>query len=689
MNRVVKFCHFILFCIFMLIICFIAIDQNTCQALRLVPNQIDPENSVLNTSNLEKNKDEYIIWLKEKLYNGKIENIGPLAKKLIDIDPGNKELKAIYSIYLFSTGADKEGSRLLLQLDAVNTAIPLYARAFGLSKDRKWDAAIKTCEKAIQQDRKHPFPYNLLGSIYVEQNKLDDGSRNFQKAIDLNPRFAPAYTNAGQVALKQNNFAKAEQYFNKAVLLEPVSATPYYGLARVHFQAGKKKLALKEVQKSLHIKQDQPQALTLLFRVQSSMRMYKEALKTAQHLETVGDRNAPMMKAGVYLYLDEPDKSLEILKNISNQDNPVRYLMGLCYMHEKNFNAAEQQMKKIITDYPQHSGANFAQVVIDIYQGKAVSSKQLLRQNWEKKLEKLQFFIVGCLDAKQSQWDNAFNYWGKAQGIFTGFNTRGLKPEILEKDFKSENFKSMILSLFYFFQNFDQPAIQELENILRSQPYLVLPNYIIAQVYQRKGNLQTAEKYYTNSLKYAPDFYAAVYMLGEIGFLSKNSEKAIANLSHLMQLEKSPKTIYRLASVYAAKGDFEKAENTYRLLIKEYPNLMLGYNQLAWMYAQQGRHLDEALKLAIKADQLQPDNPIILDTLGWIYYKKKDLDQAERYLKKAYSLNRQIPTILYHYGVVQYALGKNDWQSYIKQSLTISDKFDGADDARKLLNVKN
>ena len=45
-------------------------------------------------------------------------------------------------------------------------------------------------------------------------------------------------------------------------------------------------------------------------------------------------------------------------------------------------------------------------------------------------------------------------------------------------------------------------------------------------------------------------------------------------------------------------------------------------NNLAWIYASQGRELDRAMKLAAMAKRRIPGDPDVADTLAWIYYLK-------------------------------------------------------------------
>ncbi len=81
----------------------------------------------------------------------------------------------------------------------------------------------------------------------------------------------------------------------------------------------------------------------------------------------------------------------------------------------------------------------------------------------------------------------------------------------------------------------------------------------------------------------------------------------------------------------------------------------------AWGYtlADHGERLDEAHELISRALGESPDNPYILDSLGWVLYRKGDLAGAETHLRRALS---QLPDaeVYAHLAEVLHALGRGD-----------------------------
>ena len=100
------------------------------------------------------------------------------------------------------------------------------------------------------------------------------------------------------------------------------------------------------------------------------------------------------------------------------------------------------------------------------------------------------------------------------------------------------------------------------------------------------------------------------------------------------------------------------------------PGYAHAYNALGYTLADRGERLDEALQLITQAHQILPDDPYILDSLGWVKYRQGDLEQARRYLEQAFSM-RPESEIAAHLGEVLWELGQQDqarniWQEGLK-----------------------
>ncbi|MBI4861115.1 MAG: tetratricopeptide repeat protein, partial [Candidatus Riflebacteria bacterium] len=115
---------------------------------------------------------------------------------------------------------------------------------------------------------------------------------------------------------------------------------------------------------------------------------------------------------------------------------------------------------------------------------------------------------------------------------------------------------------------------------------------------------------------------------------------------------------FHLATVYFDKDDFPNASKEFKETIRLQPDNALAKNNLAYLYAEKGVNLDEAMRLVDDALVKLPDNAAFIDTKGWIYYKQKKYDQAVEALKKAIEQMPETSDLHLHLGTVYLTLGK-------------------------------
>ena len=90
-----------------------------------------------------------------------------------------------------------------------------------------------------------------------------------------------------------------------------------------------------------------------------------------------------------------------------------------------------------------------------------------------------------------------------------------------------------------------------------------------------------------------------------------------------------------LSDLYKDAGREADAERTLRQLLEIEPANAQVLNHLAYMLAQGGRQLDEAVRMLERALELDPGNGAYLDSLGWAHFRRGDLDVAEKLLSQA------------------------------------------------------
>ncbi len=105
-------------------------------------------------------------------------------------------------------------------------------------------------------------------------------------------------------------------------------------------------------------------------------------------------------------------------------------------------------------------------------------------------------------------------------------------------------------------------------------------------------------------------------------------------------LESYPQNIdllYSRAMTGQQAGDLYILERDLKQVIEQEPDNAMALNALGYTLADQTDRFDEAHELIEKALSLSPEDPAILDSMGWVLYRKGDLAGAEKYLSRAFT----------------------------------------------------
>lgn len=117
--------------------------------------------------------------------------------------------------------------------------------------------------------------------------------------------------------------------------------------------------------------------------------------------------------------------------------------------------------------------------------------------------------------------------------------------------------------------------------------------------------------------------------------------------------------LYESAMLAERLDDMELMETRLRTLIAIEPEHAHAYNALGYTFADRNLRLDEARDLIMQALALAPDDPYILDSMGWLLFRENDLEGALDYLQRAHTL-RPDPEIAAHLGEVLWLMERRD-----------------------------
>lgn len=156
-----------------------------------------------------------------------------------------------------------------------------------------------------------------------------------------------------------------------------------------------------------------------------------------------------------------------------------------------------------------------------------------------------------------------------------------------------------------------------------------------------------------------PDYALQLYMI-EIDSLSNQQQAERAWQSVAAALQQFPEDLgllYTRAMLAEKRDDLASLEADLRFILEREPDNAMALNALGYTLADRTTRYAEARELIERAHELNPDDPAILDSLGWVHYRLGNLAAAERYLRQA--LERMTDAeIAAHLGEVLWMRGK-------------------------------
>ena len=167
-----------------------------------------------------------------------------------------------------------------------------------------------------------------------------------------------------------------------------------------------------------------------------------------------------------------------------------------------------------------------------------------------------------------------------------------------------------------------------------------------------QNDLQHAREEYPD---YAPQFYM---MEGEVLLEQRGYDEAAKVYDKA--LEEFPDNIsllYSRAMLAEKLDDLARLEVELKHILKKEPDNAAALNALGYTLADRTERIQEAQKLVSKAHELKPDDPSIVDSMGWVEYRLGNYSKALKYLREAYKLFNDAE-VAAHLGEVLWVMGE-------------------------------
>ncbi len=367
---------------------------------------------------------------------------------------------------------------------------------------------------------------------------------------------------------------------------------------------------------------------------------YEAALQGAEAALQLdpGNRKAQIVRYRSMLALGEEGLALLGMKQLVDADADdveLRHNYARMLVQAKRYGQALAEYERMITKRPDDMDLIYSAALLEIELGRTESArKRLLRLSESPNHRSEAFFYLGILEDEQGNTDKAIEWLSRIQEGDYYFEAHSRIATIMAKNGQIEEARN-------YLHNLQQQAASEEKKL---QLYL-----LEGELIRDMEGPQQAYNFYSELLKTYPDHSDLLYARAMVA----------ENIDRIDWLERDLKKVLR----------------------KE-PKNATALNALGYTLADRTDRYQEAYEYIEQALKLRPDDPAIIDSMGWVKYRMGDLDAAERYLEKAYRITPDAE-IAAHLMEVYWKRGKQQ-----EAEKVLAEALKASPDDEKLLQVR-
>jgi tetratricopeptide (TPR) repeat protein len=600
--------------------------------------------------------------------------------------------------------------------------------------------AEETFRRAIAVNNNSGLAHTEFGKYLVQLNRQAEAEAEMSKAVEVEPTNRTSRFVLASFYLVNKQLDKAEVSYKALAELDKDKPEGRAVLADFYSSIDRLDEAISIYQEIVAKSPEFTQGHyrlgeIMLMRgdIAGAMAQADEVLKKDQH-----DRQALLLRARVRAQTGQSadlQAAVEDLKEVLVQEPNSR--AGLYFMAQANFNLGNIDQARAFAgdlerNYPDYLPAKLMQVQITAAQGDSKGAQRLSselidrvnqtapdRQNSPQMLAEIRtkaYLARGAAALEQGNAVNArkdfmlahdaaprdsYPYISLA-GVSLAENkadeAAGFYENALAQDSTNFNALSGLIRL-YAGRNEIAKAHARIDQVLATYPNNASLHYLKAQAYGFERNSAQAETELRKTLDIDPNYIAAYSALGALFINTNQQDRAIAEYQKILERRPDNATAYTLIGMLDdSRQNYDAAAESYRKALGKDQNAVIAANNLAWLYAVNGKgNLDEAVRLAQGVVQKNPNIPGFVDTLGWVYYKKGLYGAAVEQLQKAVALAERAnqsgsgspsPNYHYHLGMALKARGdKAAARRELEQAVRLGEKspFAEAGEARTVL----
>ena len=506
-------------------------------------------------------------------------------------------------------------------------------------------------------DKKKNATYfsNGLQSKYREDT--EGAIRNFEQALRFMPDDAASMY---ELSEQYSNAGRIEEAFNmiqKAAKIEPENKWYQMRLGLFYRNLEQYNDFIKLYEKLTQKYPEDPDMLSELIDAYLVTENYSKALEKMDLLEQQVGENEFITEQRLQVFKRQGNTKKvvsELEKLIEQNPDNIRYygLLASFYAENGKIKEAIKTYEKIEEINPEHPYINVSLLELyDMTGDKDKAFDELLAAIRNKNLD---------ITTKA----NTYDYWmNKNQGASNIDEQARLCGEAFVETHPDNKLGYLILGSCYFIEENAVKSKELYQKVLAidSTDFFGWQNLIISE--SRLNENEAVRDHAVAALKYYPMQPVFYWYAGVANAVMENNEDAINYLekgrrytSDKMQMSEFDAF---LGDIYHQQGDEDKAFDAYDRTLRNNPDNALVLNNYAYYLSLRGERLEEALEMAIRANELVPDNVYYTDTYAWVLYKLGRYKEAEKIMKKCLGLEKNPSGAnLEHYGDILLKLGK-------------------------------
>jgi len=539
----------------------------------------------------------------------------------------------LYRLQMFQ-GHGKDGEETLKQAFQNNPKAFgfLVTLAMQYSNEQRREDMLQVLNRIKSYSKDFPRAYVVVGDFYLRLGNGDAAIREYREGIAKQPKQKVEYQKRIiEVLMRQGKRGEAAE-LNSALLKDNPEDNDARGLeGTLLLDKGDVNRALSELQSVTSRAPENPVAHFNLGRAHLAL---GESVQAQQQFERALEIRGDYLQARLALAqlqvargdYDAAFKSAGMVLSADRNNFKARLIQTASLMGQKKYAEAREQLDGLLKALPNSPDVHFQIGMVNLAENKFKDAEAAFRRTFELNPSNLRGLLgVAETFMAQNKPDAALD---TLQAESSKQPARAdLKIEMGNIAVRAGRFDQAI--------QIYQSALSSLNDRARGDVYLR-----IGETFRRKGDLANA-----------------------ITALKKARETMPDNIVALGSL----------ALVLDAANRWSEARQVYDAALKLQPDNAVTLNNDAFLMAEHGGDLDQALTMAQRAKQLQPNLPEITDTLGWIYLKKNLSDEAVDLFKQLVTAQPSASTYRYHLGMAYFQKGdKPRAQKELQEALKYS-----------------